>query len=134
MSYRWEVFPRKPWRRDFGLRPRDRVVTYIDQNQLELAYELVAPDPPPHQERARAQLRAVLALSNLPQREFATRVLGCADYTLTRYLAGARIPEGRAVFLTRLESVSLRRGKLLILLEAGGVRTLPAWRRRQRPP
>jgi hypothetical protein len=126
---RWEVFPRLRYRRDFGIHYVPRAPRRIDPDQLELNYELVNPAPPSHQERARAQLHAVLERSGLPQREFAVRVLGCADFTLTRYLGGARIPESRAVFLTRLEAVTVHRGKLVIVLEAGGVRTLPPWRR-----
>lgn len=70
----------------------------------------------------------MLARSELPQREFAQWVLGCADYTLTRYLRGERIPEGRRVFLSRLESVRIHGEHLVIVEHAGAVRRLARWR------
>lgn len=101
---RWEVFPRQRWPRDFGLvvyRPPRHVA---DPDQLELAWELVAPAPASHQERARANLREIFARTRWSQHRFAAAI-GCHERTLQRYLAGGRIPEDRALFLVRLEAV-----------------------------
>lgn len=124
----WEVFPRRRWPRGFGLRERHQPRSPIDGDQLELDPLVTA--PPAASPSPRDNLRRVLELSQLPQREFATWVLGCADFTLTRYLRGERIPENRANFLRRLESVTVHGDVLLITLRVGHVRRVPWWRRR----
>lgn len=128
---RWELFPRHRWPRGFGLREPYRSRPFIDGDQLELE-QLVAP-PVARAASALENLRAVLARSQLPQREFATWALGCSDYTLTRYLRGERIPHGRSVFLSRLESVTLHGDCVVIIVRAGAVRRLPRWRLVRRP-
>lgn len=102
-----------------------------DPDQLDLL-DLLKPPAQSFRERARANLRALLRRSELAQRDFATMVLGCAEFTLTRYLRGARIPHDRAVFLSRLESVALDGDVIVITVRAGGVRRLPWWRLRRR--
>lgn len=105
MASRWEVFPRHRWPRGFGIRYEPRSgSSRIDPDQLELADQLVAPAPASHQERARANLRDVFDRTRWSQHRFAAAI-GCHERTLQRYLAGGRIPEDRAVFLTRLEAV-----------------------------
>ena len=124
-------------------RPRRRAWSYSssegfqrprrpDPDQLDLL-DVLKPPGQSFAERARANLRAVLRRSHLPQRAFATYVLGCADYSLTRYLRGERIPHHRAVFLSRLERVELEGDVITITVRAGGVRLLPRWRLRRRP-
>lgn len=75
----------------------------------------------------REQLRAILERSELPQREFASWVLGASDVTLSRYLAGARIPECRRNFIRRLERVLVRGDLVIITLRVGAVRKVPRW-------
>ena len=131
---RWEVFPRRRWRPGFGLRASSssRRSSTGDLDQLELL-ELLEPVAKPFRLAALERLRRVLERSQLPQREFAQWVLGCADYTLTRYLRGERIPEARAAFLARLESVVSRGELTIIVVRSGELRRLPAWRRGRAP-
>ena len=128
---RWEVFPRRRWPREFGLRIDYRPPRHVaDLDQLELAWELVAPPATSHQERARANLREIFTRTGWSQHAFAGAVLGCHERTLQRYLAGGRIPEDRAVWLNRLEAATLHGDRVLIIVRsAAPIARLVRWRR-----
>lgn len=130
----WEIFPRRAWPRDFGLRIAYRPPRRIDPDQLELDYEFVSPAPRSHQERARAHLLEILARTRWSQHRVAA-ALGCHERTVQRYLAGGRIPEDRAVWLNRLEAVTQHGDRVLIILRSPApIARRDRWRERWRDP
>lgn len=126
---RWEVFPARPWPRGFGHRERPpRASVHYDRDQLELDFIPRTIARPPYRSPA-AHLRAVLERSRLSQLDFARWVLGCADFTLTRWLRGDRLSQARRAYVERLESVTLHGERILIVVNVGpGVQPIPRWR------
>lgn len=133
MPRSWEAFPAIPWPKYFGLRERPARAQGADIDQLE--FDLLADVDGVHAASRAArhacspleQLRAVLTRSKLSQEAFAQWVLGCAGFTLSRWLRGDRIPECRRPFLSRLESATVHGDRILIVIRAG-TQVLPRWR------